>query len=322
MRRKTPRGLTLIEVLVVITIIGVLVAILLPAVQAAREAGRRLACVNNLKQIGLALHGYESSYGVFAPGNGGGGASVHVWLLPHLEQQSLYGSLNFASGVLSEDNWTVTSSKVVTFLCPSDPVARDHHTSYASCRNDGLTEHPGIFPHYFVGLQTTPPTRHADILDGTSNTVAFSESLTARWDAAASGRYPERLRSLYKPAPSGIEPPADLDRFATRCRALDREVADLSGLLGSYKGIEWHSRDLSSYNHVLEPNQPSCWNTMSSWKEGYPWQAWTAGSLHPGGVNVLFGDGHVRFVRETLDLASWRALATRSGSEIVSSDPL
>ena len=189
----TKRGFTLIELLVVIAIIAVLIALLLPAVQMAREAARRVQCTNNLKQIGLALHAYVESKGVLCFGQGPeptsawNGWSSHVMLLPYMEQKTLYDSLNFdvpdGSAPGAVENSTGQRVAIATFLCPSDTdrlIAPAGHNNYYGCTgsnpkmNDGITTGvfggmygPGPYVPTTVGLQA--------ITDGTSQTAAFSE---------------------------------------------------------------------------------------------------------------------------------------------------
>jgi prepilin-type N-terminal cleavage/methylation domain-containing protein len=118
------KAFTLIEVLVVMAIIGLLVALALPAVHSAREAGRRAQCINNLRQMGIALHSYASAYGVLPCGQGGRGQSMLVSVLPYLDQNRLYHAFNFDLGVGELDaNRTAIATRVATLLCPSDPAA-------------------------------------------------------------------------------------------------------------------------------------------------------------------------------------------------------
>jgi prepilin-type N-terminal cleavage/methylation domain-containing protein/prepilin-type processing-associated H-X9-DG protein len=215
MMRKTRRGFTLIELLVVIAIIAVLIALLLPAVQSAREAARRIQCVNNLKQIGLALHNYLSAVGAFPPGVDTTGFllpgypqypfttwtswSAHAMLLPYLEQAPLYNAANFnmaccfAGPYPDAVNSTVYLTRIGSFLCPSDAQAGvSNINSYvgsigSSTRQKAGSDYSGITNGIFqvwnqvtVGAITYnrgSSVAIAAVTDGTSNTVAFSEAL-------------------------------------------------------------------------------------------------------------------------------------------------
>ena len=208
------RGFTLIELLVVIAIIGVLIALLLPAVQAAREAARRAQCINNLKQMGLALHNYHDANGSFPMGASSGmrnfmqyyakqNFSAHAAMLPFLEQSALYNAINFNWGAEDDKgqmcwkvNSTATRAKVAVFCCPSDPYAGmpDHNgdpdtNSYYGCigtTTNLLNTNTNIGP-YLTGfngpLQSTGiftwqmSYNLASVVDGTSNTVAFAEAV-------------------------------------------------------------------------------------------------------------------------------------------------
>jgi prepilin-type N-terminal cleavage/methylation domain-containing protein/prepilin-type processing-associated H-X9-DG protein len=205
MRTSSRRGFTLIELLVVIAIIAVLIALLLPAVQAAREAARRAQCVNNLKQLGLALHNYESTMSKFPPGNvtapnDVGAATLSTWagwspqamLLPYVEQGPLYNASNFMFTCCSDSaranaiNSTVTRTRIGSFLCPSDGNAgRQNINNYHASL--GATPIPygppnGDTSGVFTLYSSSSPNRSgsyglSDITDGTSNTIAFGEGL-------------------------------------------------------------------------------------------------------------------------------------------------
>jgi prepilin-type N-terminal cleavage/methylation domain-containing protein len=184
------RGFTLIELLVVIAIIAVLIALLLPAVQAAREAARRMQCVNNLKQIGLSLHNYHSANDVFPMGSSrayyspGKFASWSNWsaqamLLAYMEQRSIYNAINFSvpteEGLGGVTNSTAVNTRIASFLCPSDPAAgvsnsNSYHGSIGTTTNPGSTKSTGMFTfRTCYGLR--------DAIDGSSNTITFAEAL-------------------------------------------------------------------------------------------------------------------------------------------------
>lgn len=301
-----PRGFTLIELLVVVAILGVLIALLLPAIQAAREAARRSKCANNLKQFGLACHNYASTHHVLPMGRiGAPSYSLHVALLPHLDQGPLFDAFNMS--ILAADvsspgpNSTGIYAKLDFLLCPSDPQAKSPMTSYAGC----LGDHRSAFTPN--GVFEVGPVTLAAIKDGTSGTVAMSEFLVGRGDRV------ERLRAHFAPTDMLDGPPADLEQFSARCRSLaGMEPA------ANIKGMIWTlgQREHTLYDHTLPINNPSCVNTIASKEVAV---ATTATSLHPGGANGLFADGHVRFLSERIAPAIWRGLGTRNGGEAISS---
>ncbi|MDR3619341.1 MAG: DUF1559 domain-containing protein [Paludisphaera borealis] len=303
-------GFTLIELLVVVAVVGLLVALLLPAVQAAREAARRMQCASNLRQMGLGVHQYLSTHGVFPAGGNAKGYSVHVQILPYIELTALYNAVNFdfneGDGGTSQ---TLNRVTIASFLCPSDPVGSQSPAiaSYASTDGDGMLGQwgrtNGVFPTssaawYGINLSA------AAVSDGLSNTAMLSEWLAADVQ-------PDRRRSTYRPDPSTTSLPAE-DAIA-RCMSLDGYVL---GGQGS-KGSPWYTSGISTqYNHLLTPDQPTC---VGPFGPG-AFISVTAGSLHSGGVNLALADGGVRFVRETIARPAWRALGTCGGGEIVSGD--
>lgn len=329
--RRRP-GFTLIELLVVIAIIGTLVALLLPAAQSAREAARRLQCVNNLKQIGLALHNYHSAWDGFPVGflyayQGALAESSPLqyrWspvaqMAPYLGQPNLYNALNFAFPIAYKPpaggsafwpyypaNTTAMATQVATLLCPSDgapaPATDSGPTSYAFCAGDGSNggEATNANGAFILG----PPQSVASLTDGTSQTAAASEQLLG-----IAGPYTQATPT---PVPS---PWARAAAHVAVAPLSDGACAAAGAGWLLNKGAGWWDGNYLNtlYNHYLTPNapRPDC---VVYHNPG--WKA--ARSQHPGGVNLLYCDGHVGFVRDAVDPRAWRAAATRAGGEVVS----
>jgi len=310
------RAYTLIEVLVSVAIITILISLLLPAIQATREAARRTQCLNNLKQYGLGLHNYISSMNVFPPGGTSDtNFSIHAMMLPSLEQMNLYNSINFSIDAALEyaNNHTLASATVSFFWCPSDPLVGPKMnfpgqfigmTNYAGCTGDDRdpSKPNGLF-------QSGRSFAVQEVEDGLSSTVAMSEFLVGRPDIS------EKLRTTYVPSDYNDGPTANVDVFTERCSNLRDELPNLSDL----KGKLWliGQRDLTLYNNVLAINNPSCQNTK---KSEVVVGATTATSFHSKGANCLFADGHVRFIRESINVNVWRGLGTRGGGEVLSAN--
>lgn len=303
--RASRRGLTLVEVVVTVAIIGLLVALILPAVQAAREAARRTQCVNNFRQLGIGLNSFEVSMGWFPSSNNGGkGYSAFSLILRELEQPALFDSINFSVRPYDESNRTVAGASLAVLLCPSDSAS-----GYGSgCTNYGFNvgygyQTSGTFNGAFA-FESNRPTSSSTITDGLSSTVFMSE-----WSKGSNSSVAmDRLGLVFQP-PSSMPRPDEFEAFNEHCLNL----SPVGGVkTWSHKGYGWLRTGMgrSLYNHNLTPNRNSCLNG-SLILEG----TWSAGSRHAHGVNVLFGDGHVRFVKESIAIALWRAASTRADGE-------
>ena len=291
------RGFTLIELLVVITIISVLIGLILPAVQASREAARRMRCINNLKQIGIAINNYHSLINCFPYGNING-LSLHASILIFLDQQILYNSINLGSGfIANKANDTVRSLGPSVFLCPSDntrDVSYAGGVSYAGNHGIGFNK----YYHYNNGVFSTNYINKIDyssLIDGSSFTAAVAE-----WVRTGP------IMAIV-PTTGMIDEHAE---FVNKCK-----ISGIGSKLDDMKGRTWINGSFSEtlYNHSIGINGNSCRNG-SSVQQG----AWTAGSLHGRGANILFADGHVAFISDDSSDNLWFALGTRNGREVVS----
>jgi len=331
---KSRRAFTLIELLVVLAVIGILIALLLPAVQMVREAARRMSCSNNLAQIGRALDNYHDTHGVlpFGCGTDYDGVvsslgtlsdrrySAHSQILPQLDQANVFFGINFdvapfdpyvnsgaydpecmASGGLSATNGAAAVTVINTFLCPSDIDRLGSmwgHNNYRSCNGGGWHGRNG---NGMFGQNSS--VRLGMVTDGLSNTAMFSERCKGTWDHAIF----DPLADIHDIAGIWNE-----KTFRDYCESLSPDLA-VAYPQNVDAGQNWLEANFNwtRYNHLVPPNYVSC-------KNGFTWDGvgMAASSRHVGGVNVLFGDGGVRFVSEDIFPATWRGLGTISGGEI------
>ncbi|CAN5901191.1 DUF1559 domain-containing protein [soil metagenome] len=335
-RTSRSRGaFTLIELLTVIGIVSLLLALTLPAVQAARESARRLACRSNLRQIGLALHSYHEVNGCFPIGATlpvrspwRDYYSPHARLLPYLDQATLYSSINFESGTfpperpglrlylhpryraLNAINATASQTRIAHFLCPSDASPLDE-------AGNNYRANTGVGFHYRPGPGRTDSgnglmpertlTSMDRVPDGLSHTTAFSERLRG------SGRdgHPMLHRDSYL-----LElGPYEADLLMQACKYAAVRTSPYGTFVFGGRWWFWKGRERTHYTHTQPPNGfvPDC--TYGSQPSAMGMM--TARSSHPGGVNVLMGDGSVRFAADGIELQIWRALGTRNGGELV-----
>ena len=339
------RAFTLIELLVVIAIIAVLIGLLLPAVQKVRSAAARAQCTNNLKQLGLAMHNYEGTIGHLPPAfrNTTPAAwtglplyffswSALAELNPFLEQTNIYNTMDLTQPIYVPPNYSISPTNqfavqqlVKLFLCPSDlmqsvggdyGVATIGPTNYAVCVGTGTTNGGPPFgsPLNADGMfMAGSGFRITDVSDGSSNTAMMSESLLGAGPANASGAMPSVANAVQRVyAYTGFGTPLSDGACAG---ASQWNVSDLRGFM-------WASGEMrcGSYNHYYTPNAAiyDCVTNDLTTYTSFAFRA--ARSNHTGGVNVLFGDGGVRFIAQSVSLPTWRALATRSNGDIPGSD--
>jgi prepilin-type N-terminal cleavage/methylation domain-containing protein/prepilin-type processing-associated H-X9-DG protein len=365
-------GFTLIELLVVIAIIAVLIALLLPAVQAAREAARRAQCTNNLKQLGLAIQNYISQQNAFPPvtensSTAATGVFADPWpldwtaaILSQLEQQPLYNAINWslAGGQdathSTPPNSTVLLTKIGSVICPSEdqktPTVQAGWKNYVA--NVGGPPVISAWTGALVPLKSDPNNMPGatsanivnsncgtfgieGILDGSSNTALFSETLVGSGPAANTVTLSSTRRKSTYLFPSGQTQPVDQGinggtaalQFVQVCKGLPGTTTGFGGLAPA-NGNSWISGHAGStlmwdgYNHWMTPNSAGCFNSFDGNTGGWGnvADAMPPSSNHPGGVNVGFCDGSVRFIKDSIGLQPWWAIGTRNGGEVVSSD--
>lgn len=324
MARKFRRGFTVIELLAVTAIIGVLLALTVPAVMYARETARKAQCQNNLAQIGRALHNHHSMHARFPEavppaGTGSNGVealiSPQVALLPFIEQGGLFGRIDrvrgpgYAAGPpYSPDAATV----LPVYICPSDPVGGGN--SYRGCSGPD----PYAVPTAWVetgesgrgSFVVTQRVAAGDITDGLSNTVGFGEK---RKSAGDGGSFAPGQDAWYTGAANLGGYPSTRE-VVSLCGSLSGEPATYQANVGAtwmYVGYHY-----SLYNHTVAPNAKlaDC-DIGDKVPSPPPGGVYKASSYHRGGVNALMMDGAVRFVADGIDLGVWRGAATRAGGE-------
>ena len=333
-RRTSQRpAFTLIELMVVIAIIGLLTAILLPAVQQAREAARRTKCKNQLRQFGLALHNYVStttvlpssaSVGLYTGAPDAASWSIHALLLPYLDQPTIYNQIDLGTDWSSQ--FVLDGLKVPIFVCPSDPNgdrirtptrARPRHypATYGFCHGTWFVFDPTTGSYGDGAFHPNTRFRLVHISDGTSNTFMAAE--VKAWTPT---------RRTGGPVPTAVPQTVEEVEAIMTQGTVFRD----NGHTEWFDGITHHA----GFSTTLPPNaSPKCTDGVSilegcnynSWQEGIggplgqpTYSATTARSYHEGMVHTALLDGSVRAVSENIDFATWRALGTRAGAEIIS----
>ena len=342
-RRVAPRGFTLVELLVVIAIIGTLVGLLLPAVQAAREAGRRSQCINNLKQISLANQNYHDANQSFpqtitwGPGWNDGGYDCYyfsdkVLLLPFLEQSGIMRNLNPKEGGAYHPGWSGGNSlglsgRLPIYNCPSNNNALNGGAAnHTYSRNAGTPYNP---PHTGAGSRAgwrnhngmsatkrlfdwdqggTPTIRIGDVSDGTSKTAFYSEFVIEQWSGNVTNDPKLWKTQVYSWADAA-------GTAATRQACLNQTGLNDAGGGRVMRGSSWSWNNFmcgSDYSHCMMPNEKSCHAFGDDWVNE---TLLAANSMHAGGVVVTMVDGSVQFVTDSVQNEVWWAYGTRKGAE-------
>ena len=333
------RAFTIVELLVVIAIISILVAILLPAINSAREMARRVQCQNKLRQMGIAANSYLTTWGYFpmgrnpwrADGRNGHNWSQHSRMLAYIEELHAEDLIDLTKAPGNAANRRARETGIQFFICPTDlpdrMTARERHNQTGWGRNN-YKANAGSDTGQVIGRRQDRHERNngifltnevvsiRDITDGVSKTALFSEAVKGDAD-------------VFK-----VEIPGDWFRISPRNRTADevrracldldaRKMVGLSNQVARQgRNWVWGNYIPTRYNHVMEPNGRSCarqggrgnLDANSPNNEG---GATTASSRHPGGVNLCLGDATVAFIADDIDLHAWRAYGSRNGNEEV-----
>ncbi len=311
------KAFTLVELLVVIAIIGILIALLLPAVQSAREAARRLQCTNNLKQIALAMHSYHTAVGslpqgcLLEPGDTGrlGGTWYDdcTWVYrmgPYIEQQGWFDAFDFTKSCSHPDNISARKQRISLFECPSDGGienqwddprwSRMRYNYAVNWGNTSTAQQATRGNQTFGGAPFTfkKPKKFSDIRDGLANTLMLSEVITAKgsgWDGSIGDctlcRGGQGFETWTGP---NSTLPDEVDETAPR----DSGSYGLNCIVGLARRPTNETPFPPDLHHA-------------------------ARSRHPGGVNAALCDGSVQFFNDSIDLSIWRALSTTQGGEVI-----
>ena len=311
---SSKRGFTLIELLVVIAIIAILIALLLPAVQQAREAARRTQCKNNFKQLGLALHNYHDSFGVFPPGyisrnvatadpasaETGPGFAWGALSLPYLDQGPLFNQIIFEQDATSANNSPLGATIIPAFLCPSDPAQETFTVNDGTADYElGFSNYVGVYGFGNVSMSPGNPapkgiffrnskSRFRDITDGTSNTLMVGER-KARQDfvQGMNGAYSE---STWYAAIPGVVRPSGSMMVMTE---------DQPTLVLGHVGM-------NMMGGMVMEHTPNRVNHIASFS-----------SSHEGGCQFLLADGSVHFLSENIDYNTFRWLGERDDGQVI-----